>query len=632
MDAHRSKAAIHAGRVTEVLAALESSDRVGTRRFLMDLLRRVVAHADPGSVDGGVLARLEAVGFAPAELAPLTGEIPESAVHVPLVTVGNGEGFCRQMIASYDPAGTRVQRECYDPAARAAVIDGFHAAARALGRVPLEGFAFLPYRAGVLGNVQVSGASLGAAAAVSAASVWSSRAVRAGTAVTGRIAGERVVSVGGIEPKVAALAGRPDMRRLVVPSEDRAVAATLVAERGLPIEVLGAATVPELLDAALEAEARLDGDPERAVANAHQVYGRGWQGWQWPALLERLSRLAARVPRRRPDLQVRVFTMLAAVHRNLGSPAEALEMLEEALAVLASEEAELAVPDDARTFLYRHLAVTLRMLCRFDEALEAARRAEDHARRGRLRGDLAFALGTRGLVHLSKGELDDAIQCQEQALRHLGRHDPTYAPRAAANLVEALGHAGRHEEARGLFRQGLALSQQTSDPGRRRTDEQWLRTRLAGALRAPAHAAEVREILSTPCVRDAMAHQPLPGLLARRWLGLAEVDLGERPSGYARLGQSPTAYPKAREPHVRFLAQLNVLYEGRARALNGELDGDAVQRMRLALTHLPQTPAAATFLSPTAATVLIALDADPPSQGHLVQALDPLLEACRSLA
>lgn len=632
MDPHRLRAAIHAGRVTEVLGELEAAHGVGPRRYLMDVLRRVVAQADPGSVSDDVLRRLEQVGLATAELAPLTGEVPEHAVHVPLVTVGDGEGFCRLMIASYDPSGTRMQRERYDAAARAAVADGFFAAAHALGRVQLGVYTFLPYRPGVLGQVHVSGASLGAAAAVSAASVWSGRAVRAGTAVTGRIAGERVAPVGGMHAKVAALVGRRELRRLVVPSEDHAVAAALAEEHDLELEVNGVATVHELLEAALEPEARLERDPEKAVAEAQAAYGRGWQGWQWPALLERLSRLAAQVPSRRPDLQVRVFTMLGSVHRNLGDPAESLEMLEEALALVDTEEAQLAVPDEARTFLYRHLGVTLRLLCRFDEALEVARKAEDYARRGRLRGGLAYALGTRGLVHLSRGELDEAIACQEGALHHLLRHDPTYAVRTAANLVEALGRAGRTEQARARYLEGQALAERTVDPARRRTDDQWLRTRLAGALRRPADAAEVRSVLAVPSVQDAIARQPLPGLLARRWLGLAEIDLGRRETGYARLAQSPTAHPKAREPHVRFLAQLNVLYEGRARAAHGEIDSDAVQRMRLALTHLPQTPAAAAFLSPPARAVIAALDGPRADDETLVQALDAFLAACRSLS
>jgi tetratricopeptide (TPR) repeat protein len=631
MDAHRLKAAVHAGRVTEVLEALEASLGVSDRRYLMDRLRRVVAQADPQSVAPGVLERLEAAGFTPAELAPLAGEVPENAVHVPLVTVDEGEGFCRLMIASYDPAGTRMQRERYDAAARAAVGDGFYAAGRCLGRAPLDGFTFLPYRAGVLAGVRLSGTSLGAGAAASAASVWSARAVRAGTAVTGRIAGDRVAPVGGMEPKVAALAGRPDIRRLVVPSEDLAVAQAVARERRLAIEVLGVATVAELLDATLEPHARLDTNPDEAVATAQEAYGRGWQGWQWPALLERLSRLAARIPRRRPDLQVRVFTMLAAVHRNLGNPAESLETLEEALGILATEEADIAVPDDARTFLYRHLAVTLRPLCRFDEALEAARRAEDFARRGRLRGDLAFALGTRGIVHLSRGDVDDAIRCQEEALRHLLRHDPAHAPRAAANLVEALGRAGRVDEARARFNEGLGLAQRVTDGGRRRTDEQWLHTRMAGALRNPSHAAEVRTLLDTPAVRAAITAQPLPGLLARRWLGLALAELGERAAGYTLLAQSPAAHPEAREPHVRFLAELNVLHEGHARARHGELDADGLQRVRLALGHLPESPAAAAYLSPPAADVLALLDEPTPHPEHLALALHPLLEACGRL-
>lgn len=633
MDRRRLKTAAREGRVREVLDALrEAKPSPSEQRYLRELLREAVERADPGSVGEVDRRRLHELGWPEAALELLASHPPASAVHVPLVALDEGHGFCRCMIASYDPSGLRSYREQYDAASRAAVEDGLRAAALELGRPPLEGYTFLPVLPGALRGIRISGESLGAAAAVSAASLWSGRWVAEGTAVTGRVAGDRVTTVGGLEAKVDALAGRPDIERFVVPAECAALVRSLLEARALEREVVGVRTVAELLDAALESEPRPEVNPARAVEEAQAAYGRGWQGWQWPTLLDWFERLALRIPSRRPDLQVRAFTMLGAVHRNLGDPAEGLEMLEEALSILQTEDGELSVPHDARTFLYRHLAVTLRQLCRFEEALEAARRAEARAREGHLRRDLAFALGTRGLVHLALGQVDEAIDCQREALTHLLRIDPAYAPRTGASLIQAYGFAGRIDEAQAQFEASMRLLRATADPGRRRTDEQWLRTRLAGALRGPEHAATVREVLSVPCVRDALESQPLPGLLARRWLGLSQVDSGERETGYAMLAESPTAHPEAREPHVRFLAHVNVLYEGRARAAHGDFDRDAAGRVRHALSHLPQSPQAAAYLSPAAAAVLAALSASPVDRTALVAALDRFVDCCEALS
>ncbi|MFW6066983.1 MAG: tetratricopeptide repeat protein [Myxococcota bacterium] len=633
MDRRSLKAAAREGRVREVLDALrEAGASPSEQRYLRELLRRAVERADPGSLAADDRPRLEALGWPSRAIELLTGDPPPSAVHVPLVALDEQRGFCRCMIASYDPSGLRSYREQYDAASRAAAEDGLRAAALALGRPPLEGYTFLPVLPGALRGVRISGESIGAAAAVSAASLWSGRWVREGTAVTGRVAGDRVASVGGLEAKVDALVHRPDIRRLVVPAEDEALVRALAEARGIEGEVWGARTVTELLDAALEPEPRPEVHPDRAVEEAQAAYGRGWQGWQWPALLDWFERLALRIPSRRPDLQVRVFAMLGAIHRNLGDPAEGLEMLEEALAILQTEEGEISVPHDARTFLYRHLAVTLRALCRFDEALEAARKAEAQAREGHLRRDLAFALGTRGLVHLSLDQNDDAIACQSAALKHLLRIDPAYAPRTRAYLIQAFGFAGRTEEAMAQFEAGMRQLRSSPDPVRRRTDEQWLRTRLAGALRGAAHAPTVRDVLAAPSVQAALEAQPLPGLLARRWLGLALVDIGERARGYALLAESTTAHPQAQEPHVRFIAHLNVLHEGRARAMHGDLDRDATSRMRHALSHLPQSPQAAAHLAPFASEVLAALAARSRTCDALVEALDRFLHACERLA
>jgi tetratricopeptide (TPR) repeat protein len=632
MNSRQLEGAVVTGRIGLILDALEGTQEVRQKRWFLDALRRSLLHVDPGAITERDLTRLRAIGWPEAELLALTHAPPESAVHVPLVPLGDVGPFCRLMVTSYDPSGIRALRESYDAAARAAVDDGLQAAARALGRGLVDGFTFRPYITGTLSNIEVAGASLGAAAAVSSASLWSRRAVRAGTAVTGRIAGDRVAGVGGMLDKVEALAERPDIERLVVSTEDEPMARALLQERGYPVTTVGVSTVDELLDGCLEPEPRSSTDPERAVDEAQQSFAHGSEGWRWPVVVERLDRLAVEVPERRPDLRVRVLTMLGAAHRNCGDAAEGLELMMEALAILDTREGTIAIPDQARAFLHRHLATTLRQLCRFDEALDAALEAEACARRGRLRGDLAFALGTQGRVHLSLANGEAAVECHEEALLHLRRHDPRQLPQTGAHLIHALGHVGRLEEARARYAESLEWVWQLEEEPRRRAHEQWLRTRLAGALRGPSYAHEVHSLLAVPVVREAMEHAPLPGLLARRWLGLAEIELGRNRDGYARLAASPAAHPCARHPHLRFLAHVNVLYEGRARASAGELDEDAMARVRQAVAGLPRSEAMSWLLDEPVRAVLSALNetagsADG-SEAAVPTALDTLLTAC----
>src|SRR5690606_9165321 len=136
------------------------------------------------------------------------------------------------------------------------------------------------------------------------------------------------------------------------------------------------------------------------------------------------------------------------------------------------------------------------------------------------------------------------------------------------------------------------------------------------------------EVLAAPCVVEAMESLALPGLIARRWQGLAEIETGNVARGLSRLAAAPSQHPHAREDaaRVRFFAHLAVLYEVSARAKRNLLDDDARGRGMLALEHLPA--AGAERLGPLIARVRPLLSPTGRDPGALHEALEALLEGC----
>jgi hypothetical protein len=149
-----------------------------------------------------------------------------------------------------------------------------------------------------------------------------------------------------------------------------------------------------------------------------------------------------------------------------------------------------------------------------------------------------------------------------------------------------LGRAGRLTEARATYRDAIALVGR-GQTAARNSREAWLRVSWAGALSAAGNHRDVRRVLAAECITDAIATMPLPGLIARRLLGIA-LSAGRSPErGWDLLTASPVVHGRGLLPHVLFVAQLNVLVEAQSRAARGALDGDAVARAQSALTHLP---------------------------------------------
>ena len=631
--------AVVTGHLERLLAALPAAASIAEKRYLLDALAEAIVLADPGRVDRELRQRAEVVGIDVEALGVEVMAAPPHAVTVPMVVRGadgvatwrHGDGepiaFVRQFYvtaaARHDGAALSL-----DASARQSVAAAIALAASSLGR-DRGSHDLVAAQPAALAALPVEGASLSAAAFASAMSLWSHRPMRAACAITGAVGlrrgapgpmggqGDRqggqqasptvapIEGVGDIEAKVLAAAAAR-CQRIIVPQRDAAAAQAVARRDESSIEVVGVATTAQLLDAALEKRPTAPLSPDRAVGRAMGDFRGGWQTWRWPGMVEQLSRLATELPATRADLTVTVATMRGAVARHLGSPEDSLALLTEAQARADSPLGRRSVPDHVLGLLHRHLSLTHRQLCRFDEASAAARRAVEIADRARLRGDLIKALGCAGIVAMSTLEPTRAAALLGRALEVAHEHDPTTAPRTSAYLIDALGMVARAgspsalEEARRIHSRAQAeLDRQNkaaSDPA-----WAWLRIAMGGALLANGLLGEARAVLRHPAIEYAIDHQPLPGLLARRSLGLTLIAHGAHPAeverGYGLLATSKVAFGVAARGHVGFLAGINILSEIWARICRGELDDDASARGLAALEAFPRSGAASTFFA-----------------------------------
>lgn len=644
-DTSSEEAAIFRGEVVRFLEALTQAKTSAARRFRLDQLERAIRRADPTSVPQALLPELERAGVEPDVVQQLKGAPCTHGVFVALIG-DDDTAMCRLMHIVSDPSGLRTEAGLLRPldanpssvrraqgssrrgsslefSARRAIGAGIEAASEHCGRMPSEFLSFVPQVDDALRGVVIEGSSLGAAAFVSCASYFTGRHVVEGTAVTGAIERGRLASVGGIAAKVRAAAARPDIRRLLMP--EPLLVEARIAREGISgdLEVVGVQSLEELLARALHPEpARIDYAAE--VDRLRKTVGEAWQGFAWPALPGPAAMLARRIPKERPELLVRVKTMEAQVHRELGRPEIASDLHEEVLSILASPSGRW-VPHAERCFFWRHAAMTYRMLGRFEDATEAAAKAAQHAIEGSLRRDFIFALGTQGLVALATERVAEAVDFQTRAFEHAKEHDEVLAPRSGAYLVNALGRLDRLEDARRVYAETLALLERGPGGAARATsDGVWLRIQFAEAI-LDAAPDEVRTVLQEPSVQTAVNSMPRPGLLGRRLFGLALVALREHSAGFAWLAASPTVYGAQLEPHRRFLAQLNVLYEARARLQHGLFDDDARARTELALGALPSSRALGELLQGPALELRARLTAGRSPQ----PTLDHLLALCR---
>jgi len=573
--------AIRAGTLEPVVSHAERTVGVAARRFAIAELERALLSADPGATRG-LRERLLALDVSRAVIEATEAVPPPHAVHVPLVVRdhhGQTRAVIRALMVAYD--GSAEPRGAFTllPTAARAVLAGIRAAARdETPVIPIERLHLVPVSPGALEGVEIDGPSLGAAAYLSALALFSGRRVRASLAITGAVVGRRVTHVDGVDAKLAAARERGLV--LVAPEANgppREGALETVSELAALVEL---ALEPGAPDLDLEAEVR-------AAARATEG---GWNGYRWPAVREVVTRVLARVPERRPELRIEVLARLAATERHLGRTDASLAAIAEAEAIAGSAIAKIAVPDEPRVRLARQKAMTLLQAFRIGEAERSAARSVAIARRARLRGELIYSLGAVGLCALARGDARRAVEASREALEHTLAFRPSNAARSRAYLIEALGRAGDARAAREQYR--LALREAEDDAFRGVGGKvAWVRTSFAAALRALGEHAEVVRVLSDASVTTAIAETPLPGLLARRHLGLSRLQRArterEREEALALLESSPHAYDGL-DAALGVMAQINVLHAARERLLRGE---PGTRRLAVGLTVLPRTGA-----------------------------------------
>lgn len=538
---------------------------IAERRFARAALERALGTADPESLSEAQAREALALGISRELVETARRSKPPHAVRVPLVTA-TGDAVVRMFELAFDPLETRVVLgEEADAACREAIA---LAAARMPAPPDPRRYRFVP--CATLEGAVVEGRSLAAACFVSALALFRDRPVRDAAVVTGAIEGDRVVSVGSVRAKAAAaraIVARP----FVCPSADASGVA----------EAIGVASLDELERACL-AEQSATSDPDALVARAARAARDGWSGYRWRAVREATTRALAIVPEGRPDLRVDALAQLAGTSRHLGDLAGSTRAIELALEVAGSPVGRAGVPDDALCRLERQRAMLERSRGRLSEARRAARRAVTIARRARMRGELLKALGVEGLVAMARGDDEAALGPLEEALAITLERTPTDAARSRAYLVEALGRLGRLDEAKRHAM--LALDECSAEGPRGTAKEGWVRTSLGGALVSCARWAEARDVLSQPAVHGAIEHDPLPGLVARRWLGLALHRTGDPARASTLLAASAFAYGDALDPSLRFAVDVNLLHDLAERALAGAPDpeGAAALLERLA--------------------------------------------------
>lgn len=561
--------AILEGRLDLLIGRALSARGVAERRFALSALERGLYAADPGSLSKEAAAHAAVLGVGVDAIRSAQREAPPHAVGVPLVA-SDGRAFVRLFHVSFDPhgaghdgLGAGADEACRDAIARAA----------ALLPAPPEAsrYRFVP-ASGALGlGLAVDGRSLSAAAFLSALSLFSDRPVLPRVVVTGDVRGEAIAPVGSIEAKVEA-AKVAGAEAFFVPAAQRAS----VEGTGATVFV---ATLTELAASGLAREAAST-DPELLVRRATEAFRDGWSGYRWRAIREALTRALALVPRGRPDLSVDVLARLAAAERHLGDLEASERALGLARGVVKSEMGVLAVGDEALSTLARQEAMTAKSRVRFADARRAAERAVRIARKARLRGELEKNLGCAGLVAMARGGDEQALVLLREALAITLERTPRDAARSRAYCVEALGHLGRMDEAR--EEASLALDEAALDAGAKgRAKTAWVRTSLGFALVVNRLHREAREALDVDEVREAIAREPLPGLLARRWLGLALLssdDAAMRARGARLLVDSPTAFGIALEPRLRFSADVNVVFAVAEQTRVESVPADAVER------------------------------------------------------
>ncbi|MCS6796924.1 MAG: hypothetical protein NZ898_00055 [Myxococcota bacterium] len=568
--------------IEHLVATLEAARGPAARRWALERLERAIELADPGSIASPLVARARAAGVDPALIEGREKERVASAVVVGFVAPG-GRGVARafHVVRGPTPGPTVLGAK-----ARRAVSVAFAAAERYANRGgALRTAHFVPLRPAAFEGVRVEGRSLGAAALVSALSLLLGRDVWRGTLVIGDVADGALRPVGGVTTKVAAaIASRGDVERIVVAAGSLADARRAVPGGAWP-RVVGVDGIDDLVrETLMPAAHRFRLHPDEAMEPVRKEFDAGWRRFRFRDQLPVFAYALEALPTTRVDLRVETLTLYGAALRHLGDPEASERMLRDALRLARSARGRTRVPDVVLCRLSQHLALTARVTGRLAEAARWAHHALRIAQQARLREELLKAHGCAGLVALARGRTRAALEHQRRALRIALEHRPLEARRSCSYLIEALGAAGRADDALERFRWAMReLPADTEDA----TGEAWLRCMTAGALLEAGRDRAARDVLDAPCVHDAVVQTPKPGMRLRRMLALARRD----EASLEGLAASPVAYGRDLLPYLSLEASLNVLVEARLRLLARRFDEDALDRAWLVLAELRETVA-----------------------------------------
>lgn len=566
------------GRIDVLLDAIDASSSVSERRWLKSLVERGVRVVDPGSLSAGALERLGALRVSVESLSG--AEIPPRSVVIPFV--GGAGGYARRFVVRRTSVFAHsVARRSLET--EVALRRAFELAARDEGvsESEVDELHFDAWLTFADAHVFVEGRSIALGAYLAGRSEWSSRPFLHGIAATGAIDGARVVPVGGVREKVEALVHRADVAKLIVAMEnvDEAEAAKEIC--GAQFAIVAVETAHEAAAAALSTSHEVEEDLDQLVSSARSLFDRAWGAYRWPVVEERLARLAAST-HARPDLHAEVLAMWGGAARHLGAVAESERVLGAAVEFAKTHEHE--VPDAVLARLYGHAALTAVQASREKPALVSAKKALRFAERSKQPRARVKALGTLGLVSSAAGRIEDAIAAQEEASARVHAAGMSDCTRGHAYVLDALAASPRavrlgpridreFEEACVHLARRSASSQHTDEP--------WLRVAYAHALVRTKRFDRAIEVLSGTAVAERIERDALPGLSARRWLGLAciEVD-GKREEGFRLLADSVFGYGLAPSSRLAVVATHNALLEVLGRAKHGECGVDLAAKAR----------------------------------------------------
>ena len=213
-----------------------------------------------------------------------------------------------------------------------------------------------------------------------------------------------------------------------------------------------------------------------------------------PRTLLDLVEQQAELPRFLPDARVDVINQLATLHENAGRPERAMELFDQALALIESLPPEQREPN-FEIAAWRGRSSALRWLQRPQEALQATERAlallaeQDETR---LIGELSTLQDQRASLLNDAGRIDEALAQRRETLALVDRHGAAAQQRlfyAVSNLGADLSRAGYEDEAIALLRQRIA----TMDPKLAAAFPQGpaiLKVQLGRALRLRGESAE----------------------------------------------------------------------------------------------------------------------------------------------